>query len=803
MPYNFTIRNKEVLSNESNFDNLTVYTSGDITPSISDTVVTSNSANWSSAYTNVQSNSGIWTSAYTSLPLYLPLSGGSITGNLSITGNISGTNITTAFNAATATGFRSFATNTSQATGSNSFASGNNTKAHGSASHTEGQNSTAPGQASHAEGNSTTASGLYSHAQGSNAEASGLISHAMGSRTRALSDYAFAGGRRAIALHEHSYVWATETGTFEVSSTRAGQYMISASGGVFIPGNLGIGTDSIDNALTVVGTISTSQHGDSGQWNQAYNIGTTYQSASGILENFTNTTFNELTSLKANNQLIAGKYYRISDFRLMWWNQSVNDTTVKIGLSAEPLIVLALSGNKISHEAKSELYPQDTIYYDVDATSSNSWGTINTNTPIPNFKGWIYRRIDHRLNIDIPWDWRHITINCCRPDMSSISLYNPATTYLQGGMPLFVVVPNVAIVKDTSNKLYYTTVFNNTNNPLTATDWWLPVTSFTEGDTYFVTDESYGFRAFGWSDFPFNIINLPANTGTRIQQPTFTSSLVSQGTFQLTNCKNIKIESGFSSVFLGSSINSNIIGNNFYNNTITDNYRDNIIGNNFYNNTISNIFYENTIGNNFSNNTIGDSAVSNTIENNFSNNTIKNTLYNTIGNGFQYNFTGNNFNYNTIGNAFINNTIRNDFYTNIIGSDFYFNSVGHNFYYNTIGNGSRYNRVGFELTPAANFYSNYIGNSFNGNYIRGDFYWNTIGNEFSVLNQPGPLMFYNVIGNNFRRNIIEDYINIKNVTGATHVYNNYNTRIFSNSDNTARLSYFNNNDQLVVTDPTA
>jgi hypothetical protein len=415
-----------------------------------------------------------------------------------------------------------------------------------------------------------------------------------------------------------------------------------------------------------------------------------------------NTTYSALTGLKAANNLLSGQYYRISDFHLMWRNQSINDNSVKSGLSPEPLIVLALSRSGVSHEAKSEIYPQDTIYYDVDATSSNSWGTINNNTAIPNFKGWIYRRIDHKLNIDIPWDWRHITVNCCRPDMSSIGLYNSATTYSLYG-----------VVKNASNKLYYSVQNNNTNNSLTNTDWWLPVSDFTEGSTYFVTDESYGFRAYNTNG---TFVNLPADTSTRIQQPTFTSSLISQGIFQLTNCNNIKIEGGYSNVFLGSNIRSNTIGNFFYSNTI---------GINFNSNTIGNIFNVNTIGNNFNSNTIG-----------------------------------NIFNSNTIGNDFFYNTIGNDFFYNTIGNAFFSNTIGNFFYYNTIGNF---------------FYSNTIGNSFN----------------------------FNTIGNNFIRNTIEDDNTIGNATGATHIYNNYNTRIFANSNNTVRLSYFNANDQLVVTDPTA
>lgn len=228
----------------------------------------------SNLYQNLSAN---WQTAYSqasTIGNYLPLSGGAIVGNLTITGNITGTNTTVSFNAASAIGFRSFATNTGLATASNSFAEGNNTRALGSASHAEGLNTTAAALGSHAEGNDSIASGNYAHAQGSNTEALGLISHAMGSRTKAVGDYTFAGGRRAVAKDNYSYVWATEQSpaTSEISSTRVAQYLISASGGVFIPGKVGIGTDSIDNALTVAGNVSATgvvyaSGGNSEQWN--------------------------------------------------------------------------------------------------------------------------------------------------------------------------------------------------------------------------------------------------------------------------------------------------------------------------------------------------------------------------------------------------------------------------------------------------------------------------------------------------------------------------------------------------------
>jgi hypothetical protein len=152
---------------------------------------------------------------------------------LSIVGTISGSNLTTSFGAGSATGDYSFAANSGKAFGSCSFAEGNNT--------------TATGDYSHAEGSSTTANGSASHAEGINTTAIGEASHAA--------------GVRATAVQNYTYAWSDanlNTLTANVSTTRTGQYMVSASGGVFIPGNVGIGTDSIANRLTISGNISAS-----------------------------------------------------------------------------------------------------------------------------------------------------------------------------------------------------------------------------------------------------------------------------------------------------------------------------------------------------------------------------------------------------------------------------------------------------------------------------------------------------------------------------------------------------------------
>lgn len=142
--------------------------------------------------------------------------------------------------------------------GDYAHAEGRDSEASGVASHAEGYGTKASGDYSHAAGSFTIASGLNSRAEGISTIALGDFSHASGATTKAFGLVSHAAGSKATAAHDYSYAWGSDsTLTNNVSTTRTSQYMVSAPGGMFIPGNVGIGTDSIDNALTINGTLST------------------------------------------------------------------------------------------------------------------------------------------------------------------------------------------------------------------------------------------------------------------------------------------------------------------------------------------------------------------------------------------------------------------------------------------------------------------------------------------------------------------------------------------------------------------
>jgi len=125
----------------------------------------------------------------------------------------------------------------------------------------------------------------YTHAEGSFNNAKGPSSHAEGAFTIAQGSYSHAAGVNATAKQDYTYAWSSNDGAGPQSNrkntetTRTGQYMVSAHGGIFFPGKVGIGTDSIENALTVAGTISaTTITADSISYNGAgFNTLPTYK----------------------------------------------------------------------------------------------------------------------------------------------------------------------------------------------------------------------------------------------------------------------------------------------------------------------------------------------------------------------------------------------------------------------------------------------------------------------------------------------------------------------------------------------
>lgn len=549
-------------------------------------------------------------------------------------------------------------------------------------------------------------------------------------------------------------------------------------------------------------------------WNTAYNIATFYSQNSAILVE--QTTFSTLTSLKANNQLKPGQLYQINDFQLMWWNLGQNFIQVLSSTTVEPLIVQAITNNKIAAEALSVLHSDDIVYYDIDARTSTTWSAGPSN--IPNFKGWIYRRIDLKKNIDIAWDWRYITHNCCRYDIYSVPLYVPDTTYNRGSLVRSPTLPN---------RLFISLINNNTSSNATPNSNWRAVTNFNNDSlTYYPTIEA-GVGINLGSNYFENVLSLSPILSSRAQFYTFTDSITTPTSASdlstKSNVNNIKINGpgSYHIIFDCRNSNNNLntftidlnsrnnlfsisvvagasntrFGGNFIGNSIFGAFTNNFIGDNFqYNTTINNSLIQfNNIGGQFIRNHFGATGLGQQFQRNFvkdncSGNYFQNTQNNTIGDTFQNNsflgtftnnvvgntVTGNVFStttqFNRFGDSFIANTLGSSFQSNIfsnncnnntIGTSFAFNTVGSNFNYNNIGNNCTYNSFGEICTynTLSNFFQfNNIKTDFSYNNINTSFYENTIQNAFTN-NTIGDNFHSNTVNSNFQSNVIGSYFN--------------------------------------------
>ena len=105
-----------------------------------------------------------------------------------------------------------------------------------------------------------------------------------------------------------------------------------------------------------------------------------------------------------------------------------------------------------------------------------------------------------------------------------------------------------------------------------------------------------------------------------------------------------------------------------------------------YSNVLGDNCLYNTFGNNCYSNTFGDSCNSNTFGNSCRSNTFGNSCY--------YNTFGNSCYYNTFGNSCNSNTFGNNCYYNTFGNNCYSNRFGYGCSYNTFGNNCYSNRFG-------------------------------------------------------------------------------------------------------------
>ena len=287
-------------------------------------------------------------------------------------------------------------------------------------------------------------------------------------------------------------------------------------------------------------------------------------------------TYSELTTLISNYNLVPGQTYRLSDY-MTTYIQPVTGTAMSSGI-VEPLYIIATDFNKVHNVCKSELYPEDIIYYSVIGDLGDGFGTEGFT------KGKIYRRIDTIYNNDIGTDWRHIKYYIMGSDLLFIENYGQ-------------------YINNNTIKTYnlFHSVFNG------------PTNSYIQDNT--IGGGFYGNTIAG--DFYYNLISYGFN-GNNI------GNLFHSNTINANCILNT----------IGDNFNKNNIGQDFGSNYIVDQFTSNTIGSSFYSNTFSSIFISNIFGDNCRQNLFNGSTTKNNCGNNFEYNFLGEFNKNSIGNEF-------------------------------------------------------------------------------------------------------------------------------------------------------------------------
>jgi hypothetical protein len=486
----------------------------------------------------------------------------------------------------------------------------------------------------------------------------------------------------------------------------------------------------------------------------------------------TQVTYTELVALIGSSSLVPDRTYLLTDY-MTTWNDPVTDEPFSSGVP-EPLYITATDTDKLSKECKSELYPQDIVYYEVTGDIANGEGTEGFT------KGKIYRRIDTIYNNDIGTDWRHITYR--RYAMKVENPWTIGNSYV------------VCDIVDNSGNIYICINDIVDSQSLDDGNWFL----------YPATNEEYlGIRDSGSSHIIFgNNIVIPVDIDNH--QDLYLFDFVAYNTGVVYNNKietyylnnNVIRATYFYENSIGTEFKYNhIISNQFSNNNVNHAFSFNLIGSGvFYYNDFLSAFTYNIITDftPFRVNTFDDEVYSNVYNGSMDGNKMSRMYYNYV-TVFSDNIMSNTFHSNLLispwtKNVCINgyvigckssgdsvvvsyNLFTGSFDTNIIKLDFKYNRLS-GFVHNNTFNG---NFIANEHVGEEFIYNTFLGAA-ERNIIGTYFNQNTIGNIFTN-NEIGSGFFNNIVGDYFTYNTIKaDNVNwtFRNNTNHLTILNDIN-----------------------------
>ena len=502
-------------------------------------------------------------------------------------------------------------------------------------------------------------------------------------------------GSYAAANHNHDGVYQP-AGSYAAADHTHSQYLTQHQD---ISGK----QDKTDHSLlTTVKTIV-------GAINELWNKFADY------LKGIQHVTYAQLVTLRNNSGLVAGQWYRITDYM----TTVANDTEARSAGHPFDLLVMATSSNTLSEEAKAIKSSRDSNGYFTDANLNawKVWYSLDNDTTrfqwadTENGKGVIWRMIDEWQN-DCPYDFKNVQFKRYRATALNELIEDAidGQYYAYNGDMM-----NVEIEDEDDFVWAYTFTLIDENEE------WVDYSIKKEGSLDPEADWGY-LNQFKKGRCEYNLI-----------RHSYTAVTIDDECYRTLMLNNIVLIAIIDEEYgLSGEMQLNEFGTGNYNMTVKDNPEKNKFGNKCYNNivgsygntfgndccgnTFGNGCTDNTFGNDCYDNTFGNDCGDNTFGNGCSSNTFGNDCrWNTFGNYFQCNTFGNNCYYNTFGNYCYNNTFGNGCGGNTFGNSFQYNTFGNGCSSNTFGNNCRYitvhNGVRYVAVPGGNTDSAYVQNA--------------------------------------------------------------------------------------------
>ena len=481
----------------------------------------------------------------------------------------------------------------------------------------------------------------------------------------------------ALANHNHDGVYQP-AGNYAASDHTHSQYLTQHQD---ISGK----QDKTDNSLlTTVKTIV-------GAINELWNKFADY------LKGIQHVTYAQLVTLRNNSGLVAGQWYRITDYM----TTVANDTEARSAGHPFDLLVMATSSNTLSEEAKAIKSSRDSNGYFTDANLNawKVWYCLDNDTTrfqwadTENGKGVIWRMIDEWQN-DCPYDFKNVQFKRYKVTPTTPVPEDVEEQQLLADLDGTYIGTNAEMqgltVEDYDDFVWaYTFSFGDRQEE--------PSDASLMGYVNEEQGEGYGYKGY----YGDNVI-LPCTCHQTIDDE-------QQSVFCLNNVVWFTNNVRYRSLICGNRIDSECINMTLsgHGTHIKHDCQNIIMGDGCFGNTIGVGCFLCTFGNYFQWNTFGNYCYRNTFGND--------CRYNTFGNDCWYNTFGNDCGGNTFGNGCWYNTFGNDCYYNTFGNNCGGNTFGNGCGSNTFGNNCRYitvhNGVQYVNVPGSSTVSAYVQNA--------------------------------------------------------------------------------------------